>query len=285
MMIDVFHKWLKIPYVLGVGIDTKHQQDELTVVFVHGLASSHHMWQPVLKRLNSEKIRVISLDLLGFGSSPKPAWQRYDAKVHAKSLRRTLKRLRVTSPVVIVGHSLGSLVAIKYASMYPWAVDSLILCSPPFYEAADEPAHSKYAINLKQPDDIYLALYKYSRGQPELAKKLASLIRRARIMGEHFVIDDVTLPAIASSLEMSIENQRSLDDAKKLDLPIDILYGQFDPFVIKRHLRTLASANPTVTLKMIPTAAHEVYNNRLYEKAIVSKIEDVYASQTEQAMV
>lgn len=284
-MKDIFHKWLKIPYVLGVGVDTKHQHDELTVVFVHGLASSHHMWQPVLKRLTNEKIRVISLDLLGFGDSPKPAWQRYDAKVHARSLRRTLRRLQVTSPVIIVGHSLGSLVAIKYAAMYPWAVDRLILCSPPFYEPTDETSHSKYPVTLMQADDIYLALYKYTRGQPELAKKLASLIRRARLMGKHFVVDDVTLPAIASSLEMSIENQRSLADAKTLDVPIEVLYGQFDPFVIKRHLKTLAKSNPSVTLKMIPTAAHEIYNNRLYEKAIVAKIEAAYASQTNQDVV
>lgn len=278
-MIDVFHKWLRIPYTLSTGIDSSHQNDVLTVVFIHGLASSHHMWKPVLKRLESDHIRTISLDLLGFGESPKPSWQRYNAKVHAKSLHRTLRKLNVTSPVIIVGHSLGSLVAIKYATMYPWAVDGLILCSPPFYRVDENQVTDKGNFALKQPDDIYLALYKYSRGKPETAKKIGALIRRARLMGEHFVIDDVTLPAIASSLEMSIENQNSLDEAKKLQLPIDVLYGQFDPFVIKRHLKTLAHSNPAVQLKMIPTAAHEVYNNRLYEKAVVAKIQDIYAAQ------
>lgn len=282
-MIDTFHKWFNIPYRLSVGVDLRHHDDRATVVLIHGLASSHHMWQSTIQRLNNEQLRVISLDLLGFGNSPKPAWQRYNAKTHAKSLRKTLRKLRITSPVILVGHSLGSLVAIKYATMYPWAVNSLILCSPPFYEATDEVNRSKYP--LKQTDDIYLALYRYTRGKPQLAKKLAALIKQARLMGEHFVVDDVTLPAIASSLEMSIENQHSLREAQDLRLPIDVLYGQFDPLVIKHHLRTLAKSNPAVILKMIPTAAHEVSNNRLYEKAIVTKINDAYTSQAARDVI
>lgn len=281
-MIDILHKWLHIPYMLSTGTDVRHQNDEVTVVFIHGLASSHLMWQSVIKKLDHENMRIISLDLLGFGNSPKPSWQIYNAKAHARSLHKTLRRLNVTSPVIIVGHSLGSLVAIKYAAMYPWAVETLVLCSPPFYKQSDD-ASSKYTI--KQADDIYLALYKYSRGKPELAKKLASLIRRARLMGEHFVIDDMTLPAIASSLEMSIENQDALRDAERLDLPIHILYGQFDPLVIKHHLKELGKDNANITLKMVPTVAHEIYNNRLYERAVVAKVQEVYASQTTQDVI
>lgn len=278
-MKDIVHRLLKIPHALDVAVDTRHRGDTLTVVFVHGLASSHSMWDPVIARLKSDTTRIISLDLLGFGESPKPLWQTYDARVHAASLRRTLRKLRVVSPVVIVGHSLGALVAVRYASRYPWAVDSLVLCAPPFYEPNDKQTHQAKSLSslLAQPDDLYLSLYRYSRGRPELAKKLASFVKRARLIGSHFTVDDATLPAIVSSLEMSIENQQSLREAKALDTPTYILYGQLDPFVIKRRLKELAAANPSVQLTSIPAAGHEVYRNWPFERRVVQTIEDLKA--------
>lgn len=275
----MFHRWLKIPYKLSVGVDLKHQEDELTVVLIHGLASSHGMWEHVIKRLESQRMRIISLDLLGFGTSPKPSWQTYEAKAHAASLRRTLRHLGVSGPVILVGHSMGALVAVKYTQRYPWAVDGLVLCSPPFYERKDTKdlgtGLKSIPAVLAEPDTLYVNLYKYSRGKPELAKKLAAFVRRANIMGEHFTVDDETLPAIVRSLEMSIENQQSLREAKQLEVPLYVLYGQFDPFIIKKRLRELAAANPFVDLILIPTAGHEVYRHRPFEKTVVDTVSDL----------
>lgn len=273
MIETLLHKWLKVPHALHVGLDTGRYDAETTVVLIHGLASSHTMWEDVIKKTSKEQgVRIIAVDLLGFGSSPKPIWQTYSAKVHAASLSATLRKRRVKGNVVLVGHSLGSLVAIQYATLYPNKVKELLLCSPPFYRPA-RIIGTAVKIPILQADDVYRSMYRYSRGKTELAKRLAVYIKRARIMDEAFVVNDETMPAIVSSLEMSIENQTSLEDAEKLRIPLRIIYGRLDPFIVKKNLKQLSKRLDNVTIDYV-LAGHEITGSRLYTKAVVDAIHD-----------
>jgi cis-3-alkyl-4-acyloxetan-2-one decarboxylase len=269
----LLHKWLRLPHLLNVGFDNHAPQPKATVVLVHGLANSHAMWGKVIQQLDTSHVRVISVDLLGFGASPKPIWQTYSTTIHARSLWLTLQRLRVKSPLVIVGHSLGALVAIQYASRYKRGLHSLLLCSPPFYKPTELPASVRIG-RPKQPDDAYHLLYRNSRYRQEITVRLAKIIKAARLASKHFVVNDETLPAIVGSLEMSIENQTSLEDAKRLRLPIHLLYGQFDPLIIKHHFQELKRANRHVILRKI-LAAHEVSESAAYRHAVITEIQEI----------
>ncbi len=273
MIETVLHKWLRVPHALHVGLDIGPRKPEVTLVFIHGLASSHLMWKPVIDKIDTANTRIIAVDLLGFGKSPKPIWQIYNAKVHAASLAVTLRHKRVRGNVVIVGHSLGSLVAVQYASAHPKRVAELILGSPPFYKPP-KVIEKTASLMVMQPDDMYRKLYKYSRGKMELAKRLASFVKRAKLIDRTFVVDDETLPAIVSSLEMSIENQTSLQDAEKLKMPVHIIYGRLDPFVMKRNITELRKKTNMITIDFI-LAGHDVMGSRTYTKKLISMIEDV----------
>ncbi|RYF29419.1 MAG: alpha/beta hydrolase [Chloroflexi bacterium] len=270
MIETLLHKWLKVPHALHVGYDSGNRGATTTVVLIHGLASSHSMWNNVIKEVKTDDIRIIAVDLLGFGDSPKPVWQIYSAKIHAASLRATLRKKGVRGDVVLVGHSLGALVAVQYASLYPGKVNELVLCSPPFYRPA-RIIGTAVKITVPQADDIYRSMYRYSRTKTELAKRLAGYITRAKIMDEAFVVTDETLPAITSSLEMSIENQTSLQDAEKLSLPMHIIYGRLDPFIIKRNLRQLNKRLDNVTIDYV-LAGHEITGSKVYTKKVIDRI-------------
>lgn len=279
MIETVVHKWLNIPYSLNIGFDSNPNSPTRTVIFIHGLANSHSMWDKIVQKLskNNPHVRYISVDLLGFGDSPKPIWQKYNTITQARSLRITLLKLRVNSPVTLVGHSLGALVSIQYAKKYPSHIDNLLLCSPPFYKPSKLPKDIRMG-KISQTDDAYHLLYRNSRYRKELAQQLAVFMRAAKLTSKHFVVNDETMPAIVSSLEMSIENQTALDDAKKLKIPIKVLYGQFDPFVIKRHLKYLCNNNQRVKLKTI-AAGHEISSNALYRAAVINAVESISTVQ------
>lgn len=272
MLDTIIHNWLRLPYRLHVGVDEGPRRPEVTLVFIHGLANSHAMWEGVIKHIDKRNVRIICVDLLGFGASPKPGWATYHAALQARALRHTLRVKRIRTPVVLVGHSLGSLVAIQYASHYPKHVDSLLLCSPPFYKPSRLAKDARIGI-IKQTDDAYHLFYRNSRHRKEIAVRLAMIVKAARLTSKHFVINQETLPAIVSSLEMSIENQTALDDAKWLKIPVSILYGQFDPFVIKGRIRELKKANENVTTTILPVW-HEIAG-RIYRKAILSTLDKI----------
>jgi pimeloyl-ACP methyl ester carboxylesterase len=101
------------------------------ILLLHGLVGSQLFWGGPYDRL-SRGHRLIAPDLLGFGASPHPE-SAYSADDQVDALARTLKGLGVHERMIVVGHSLGSLIAIRMAARYPDMVSSVICFSPPLY--------------------------------------------------------------------------------------------------------------------------------------------------------
>jgi pimeloyl-ACP methyl ester carboxylesterase len=101
-----------------------------TVVLLHGFISNSKYWRNVLPTLQNTH-RVINIDLLGFGKSPKPVRSRYDYDAQIGSIAATLEKAGVTDPFTLVGHSMGSLLALRYAKTHKSDVKKLILTNMP----------------------------------------------------------------------------------------------------------------------------------------------------------
>jgi pimeloyl-ACP methyl ester carboxylesterase len=102
------------------------------VVLLHGYMASSRYWQQVVDQL-SGKHRIISLDLLGFGDSPKPGFSRYDYEAQMNSINATLDAIGIDQPFILVGHSMGSLLSLRYARTYPTKVSKLVLTNMPIF--------------------------------------------------------------------------------------------------------------------------------------------------------
>lgn len=95
------------------------------LVFVHGSGDSAHVWDALVARL--PEYPCVALDLPGHGAlveRPGPAdmgVDDYAAAIHAELARRDL------SGVCLVGHSLGSAIALRMALDYPSRVWRLVL--------------------------------------------------------------------------------------------------------------------------------------------------------------
>src|SRR5205823_10130885 len=96
------------------------------VVFVHGLGGSYETWSLNLPAF-AEQFRICALDLVGAGSSAKPATD-YSVPALAEFLASFLDALGPDwQRVSIVGHSLGGAVALAFAGSYPQRVERLVL--------------------------------------------------------------------------------------------------------------------------------------------------------------
>jgi pimeloyl-ACP methyl ester carboxylesterase len=231
-------------------------------VFVHGIGNTLHSWDEVIA-LMPKDVRIIAVDLLGFGKSPKPTWAMYNAKTQARSLAITLLGLRIVQQPILVGHSLGALVSIDVAKRYSLLPSRLVLCSPPFYSPE---ADGK---KIKSGDDMLRELYRVARKYPERLEKYAPIAVKMGLANKSLTITSDTVGSYIAALEASIINQTSLEDVAQLKLPIDIFYGAFDPVVIKKHITKLSKEHETITATRL-LAGHEIVGG--YVKSLVTHL-------------
>ena len=94
------------------------------IVCVHGLTANHTCWASVADVLSPD-YRVIAYDLRGRGDSDKPDTG-YSIPIHCQDLASLLDRLGL-GRAVILGHSLGAHIALRFAVRFPRRVSNLVL--------------------------------------------------------------------------------------------------------------------------------------------------------------
>jgi pimeloyl-ACP methyl ester carboxylesterase len=100
-----------------------------TAVLLHGKNFCGATWEGTAKFLSQHGYRVIIPDQIGFCKSDKPAAYQFTFQQLARNTHDLLASLGVAKPIVM-GHSTGGMLAIRYALMYPADVDQLVLVDP-----------------------------------------------------------------------------------------------------------------------------------------------------------
>jgi pimeloyl-ACP methyl ester carboxylesterase len=99
-----------------------------TVVLETGVAGYFGMWEWVQQELG-KYTRVVSYDRAGLGFSEKSTGKR-DAAAMARQLAEMLRRAGERPPYILVGHSLGGLLVMAYAQLFPETTAGLVLVDP-----------------------------------------------------------------------------------------------------------------------------------------------------------
>jgi pimeloyl-ACP methyl ester carboxylesterase len=95
-----------------------------SIVFIHGITANAYCFQAFADELAADH-RVFAYDLRGRGDSDKPE-EGYSIPIHAADLAELIDELGLESPV-IVGHSLGAMIALYFAAHYPEKLSKLVL--------------------------------------------------------------------------------------------------------------------------------------------------------------
>jgi pimeloyl-ACP methyl ester carboxylesterase len=132
-----------------------------TVVLLHGKNFGGYYWTEVIRALSAKGYRVVVPDQVGFGRSSRP-FIHYSFHELARYNKQLLDSLGV-GKVIVLGHSMGGMLATRFALMFPAMVEKLLLEDPigledyrsfvP-YESADE----EYKTELKT---TYASVKKY----------------------------------------------------------------------------------------------------------------------------
>ena len=116
---------LKMAYM---DVQPAKQANGRTVVLFHGKNFAGYYWTEVIKALSNQGFRVVVPDQIGFGKSTK-AYIHYSFHQLATWNKELLESLGI-SKSVILGHSMGGMLATRYALMFPERTEKLLLEDP-----------------------------------------------------------------------------------------------------------------------------------------------------------
>ncbi|TXE07413.1 alpha/beta hydrolase [Gelidibacter salicanalis] len=99
------------------------------IVLLHGKNFNGAYWKTTIEALAKEGFRVIAPDQIGFGKSSKPDHFHYTFQQLAQNTKMLLDTLNI-SKTAVLGHSMGGMLATRFALMYPNTTEKLILENP-----------------------------------------------------------------------------------------------------------------------------------------------------------
>lgn len=235
------------------------------VVLVHGVGMEQAVWASQLPAL-SRAHKVIAYDMLGHGRSRDP-----DESVrladYALQLRCLLDHLQVADAVVI-GHSMGALVALEFALSFPERVRKLVALNAVFMRTAHqraavlERAHALRQVGVAATVD---AAIKRWFGDPVPLALKADALRIAGFMKRVHPL------GYARSYQLfATSDAVHAHGLLKLSIPALFLTGEFDPNSTPSMSKIMAELAPQGVFDVLPNARHmmtitsaEAVNQRL----------------------
>ena len=110
------------------------KKDSIPLVFIHGVGLDHQMWKPQIENLN--EFSTMTYDLLGHGKTPCKK-EKLNLGDFSNQLNGILEHLNIDK-IHLVGFSLGSLIALDFASKLGGKIDKLILIGTTYKRSSEE---------------------------------------------------------------------------------------------------------------------------------------------------
>ncbi len=261
----IFTSFLRLfrkSYLLNVGIDVGDLKKP-TIIMLHGIAATSLTWAKIADELKDD-YRIVGIDLLGFGNSPCPTGCEYTVDDHMNSVRKTIKSLKIKKPYIIVGHSMGSIIALKYASKFQKEISHLYLMSIPVYQ---KDITDENFVNKKI--DVYRKIYQTLIDNRDFTLNTAKKLRSLFGGDDSFNVTEENWHSFRESLIQTIVNQNTLDLITTTKIPIDVIYGSIDTLLIQQRVDCLG-VYKNVRVTKILLVGHFI--DKRYAKLLISMI-------------
>lgn len=227
------------------------------VVFLHGFATSGHLWRDVVSLLPSGR-RFVVLDMLGHGRSDPPGDYPLTLEAHAGRLVALLDALGISS-ACLVGHGVGGGVAQWLSVHQPQRVSSLALVASVAFDrwATRDVRLARAALPLTRqlPPAWLLSMVRaeMERGYVDAARAHHAIDRYSR----PFASDAGRDALVRHIAALDTEETRTLGaHLGTIAVPTTVVWGENDPFLPVALGRRLADAIPDATLDVVTGGRH-----------------------------
>ncbi len=221
-----------------------------TILIVHGLGEHSGRYERIGAQLSEAGIAVRSFDLMGFGASDGRRAFAESVDVYLDEIEEELTAGRIPDvPAVILGHSMGGLLAYRYAMSALPQPDALVLSSPAFGSSAPAikkfaaPWAAKVAPKLSMPNDI--------EGEQ---------LSRDPAVGEAYFADPLVYTKMTTALGAVLLGAiEASGDFPAPSVPTYVLHGAADT-VVPPQSSVAIGERDGVTRKLYHNLRHETMN-------------------------
>lgn len=249
------------------------------MLLLHGFGASIGHWRfnvPVF----AQDRTVYALDLLGFGGSEKVSTE-YLVTLWVEQVH-DFWQTYIRTPMILVGNSLGSLVSLTAAALYPEMVAGLAMLTLPDTSVLENPSWVKPAIApLKLALNPLAALAKALFTAPPIFNPFFNFIRQPQIIRswvkkayidttsvEEDLVDILSSPAydqgaadalramVNTMSKPQIPQHMAKEMLPQLTIPILLVWGQQDVMIPPKLGPLFARCNPRIQLVELANAGH-----------------------------
>jgi 3-oxoadipate enol-lactonase len=221
------------------------------VVFLHGIGGSARVWAPQLSAFAAAGFAPLALDLTGYGARAPIKLMHFEAL--AADIEAAIERGRLDRPV-LVGHSLGGMVAQVTLRRRPEAYAAAILCatSPAFGNPLGD-FQRKFVMSRLAPLDEGRTLSELAPGLVDnLLGPAPAPEGRALAIAAMSAVDPDTYRAAVSCL-IGFDERANLP---AIAIPVLCLAGQHDRTATPEMMQRMAAKIPGAVYHCLPGVGH-----------------------------
>ena len=226
-----------------------------SVVFVHGAGQNHTIWVLPTRYFVRKGFNVLSIDLPGHGRSAGPCLPSIE---HMADWIAQLLNVAGLNRAAVVGHSMGSLVALATAARHPDQLRSLAMVGTSVPMPVSDALLSTSEANDRTALDM-LTFWGHSSTAHlggNSTPGMWMLGCGVRLLEES---DD---GVVHTDLKACSEYKVGLDHATQVNCPTLLILGERDAMTPVRATRALADAIPNVETLVLPRAGHALLSER-----------------------
>ncbi|MGN6533311.1 MAG: alpha/beta fold hydrolase [Ginsengibacter sp.] len=244
------------------------------VMLLHGKNFNGAYWRTTIAALSKAGFRVIVPDQIGFGKSVKPKAYQYTFQQLALNTKTLLDSLGIDK-ITVLGHSMGGMIATRFALMYPQITQKLVLEDPLGLEdwKLKVPYTSIDATYQKELESNYESIKKYQVENYYHGTWKEEYDEWAKLLAGWTVNKDYSIIAWNSALTYDmIFTQPVCYEFQNLTCPTLLIVGTLDKTAVGKHLvssevrktmgnyealgKTTRDKIPNATLVEIPGVGH-----------------------------
>ncbi len=212
-----------------------------SIIFLHGWGQDNSTFKHLYEKLEQENY-IIAIDLPGFGKSeePKEVW---DISKYVEILEAIIKKEQLTNPVIIA-HSFGGRIALKYASKET-NISKLILIS-------------SAGIKPKRKLTYYYKVYKY-----KIVKKILETVKKQSLIEKYRQkkgsSDYKNASPMMRQILVKAVNEDLTEISKNITAPTLLIWGEDDDVTPLRQAKILEKNIKDAGLITIENCGHFSY--------------------------